>query len=224
MSATTVAGSAGVEPLSVLEYTAYMTRGGIAVLLVLGGIGCGAPPPVPQPQAQAQERQDPSLAVDDTEGEALEDLPPLGGFGMAQELEDVTFRQTRGTATEWELHAAKVHEVADAPAHLERVTLRYFGNDAEPTLITAAEAEYDIQTKSAVLRGAVRIETPSGDSLESEELYWNAAEQMLNTEVEVTLRRGGSFITGMGLKTSPGLEDVELFQVHGIVREDALAG
>ena len=143
---------------------------------------------------------------------------------LQQELEDVTFRQTRGTAIQWELHAARVWETQDAPARLQDVTLRYYGEEPQPTVITAEEADYDVDTQNATLRGNVRITTPAGESLESATLHWDGVARMARTDDEVTLRRGDSYITGVGLKTSPGLQDVELLRVHGVFRNVEKAG
>lgn len=148
----------------------------------------------------------------------------VGGLALEQELEDVTFRQTRGTTVEWELHAASVRQRPNQPAHLEQVTLRYYGRESEPTVVTADEAEYEAETQTALLRGNVHVVAPNGDTLDSDTLRWQGDVRQMSTDSEVTLRRGDSQITGQSLRTSPELEDVELFQVRGVFRNAELAG
>ncbi len=148
----------------------------------------------------------------------------LGGLSLEQELEDVTFRQTRGLVTEWELHAARVQQRPQEPAHLVEVTLQFFGEDPRPTIVTADEADYDPASQDATLRGHVHIAAPNGDTLDSTILYWSGANRKLRTDGRVTLRRGESHITATGMETSPGLQDVKLFQVHGVLHDAELAG
>lgn len=190
---------------------------GILSGVLVGATACAPPPPVATIRAEAS--PPPVQPAPDTPTAGA-----LDGVGLEQELEDVTYRQTRGTAIEWELHAREVRQRKDEPAHLVGVTLHYYGGELEATVITADEAEYDPETQNATLRGHVRIVTPAGDSLESPLLIWDAEAERLHTEAEVTLRRGNSYISGVGLATSPGLEDAQMFQVRGIFDDAELAG
>lgn len=150
----------------------------------------------------------------------------VAGIGLEQELEDVTFRQSRSAVTQWELHAERVIQRSDGLARLTGVTLRFFGDGPEndPVVVTAEKAEYDVEEQNVTLQGSVHIATAAGDTLETDRLVWVGATEALQTDAEVTLRRGTSYITGQGLETSPNMEDVRIFKVKGIIHDAELAG
>lgn len=193
-------------------------RAWAAALALVGGLmACAdAPPPPPPPPSPAKAA---APAVQSKVGD-------VAGIGLQQELEDVTFRQARGTTTQWELHADKVVQRGEGLAKLSGVTLRYYGEDegGEPVIITADEADYHVELQDATLRGHVHVETARGDTLDTDLLEWSSSQEMVRTDAEVTLRRGNSYITGQGLQATKGMQDVELREVHGVIQNAQLAG
>lgn len=139
--------------------------------------------------------------------------------GLAQELRDVRYSQSKEGRLQWEMVASAVEQTLDGPTNLENVKITYYSDDGRVTVLTADSGLYEDSTRNAALRGNVVVTTSDGNSLRTDALTWNQQSELLEGEGDVTMTRGESIIKGKKFELSPEDETFKIYNVEGTVHE-----
>jgi LPS export ABC transporter protein LptC len=138
---------------------------------------------------------------------------------FAQELQGVTYSQSKGDRLQWELVAKSIEQVMDGPTNLKDVKVTYYSDDGKVTVLTADEASYEDATRNTTLHGNVVITRSDDSTLSTDFLKWHQEEEMLRGEGSVMIERGESIIKGKGFELSPTRETFNIFHVEGIIHQ-----
>jgi LPS export ABC transporter protein LptC len=118
-------------------------------------------------------------------------------------VEDMYLLEQAGFTAGWEVVAKKVELYnAEQLAILHQFQAQLFGQSAEPLQMTAARGQIDHVTGDIAMRGDVRLHYQEGYTIETEALYWYAANRVLYTEAPVKVRNPLISIVGMGLHSN----------------------
>lgn len=145
---------------------------------------------------------------------------PEKPLGLAQELRDVRYSQSKEGRLQWEMVASAVEQTLDGPTKLENVKITYYSDDGRVTVLTADSGQYEDSTRNAALRGNVVVTTSDGNRLKTEALTWNQQSELLEGEGDVTMTRGESIIKGKKFELSPEDETFKIYNVEGTVHEE----
>ncbi len=143
-----------------------------------------------------------------------------GPVGLAQELRDVRYSQSKEGRLQWELVASTVEQAADGPTSLEKVKITYYSDDGRVTVLTADSGLYENTTHNAALRGNVVVTTSDGNNLRTDALKWNQKAELLEGEGDVVMTRGGSVLKGKKFELSPEDETFRIYNVEGTVQHE----
>ena len=118
-------------------------------------------------------------------------------------LEDMHLLEQAGFATGWEVVAKKAELYnAEQLAVLHQLDAWLFGQPADPLHMTAAHGQIDRDTGNIAVHGGVRLQYQEGYTIETETLYWRAADRVLYTDVPVQIRSASISIAGTGLHSN----------------------
>ena len=118
-------------------------------------------------------------------------------------VEDIYILEQAGFTAGWEVVAKKAEFYnAEQLAVLHQFHARLFGQPAEPLQMTAARGQIDRVTGDIAVRGDVRLQYQAGYTIETEALYWYAANRVLYTEAPVQMRNPSISIAGIGLHSN----------------------
>jgi LPS export ABC transporter protein LptC len=125
-------------------------------------------------------------------------------------VEDIYLLEQAGFNAGWEVVAKKA-ELYDAEqlAVLHQFQARLFGQPIKPLMI-ATHGQVDRVTGDIAVHGDVRLQYQEGYTIETEALYWYAAERVLYTEAPVQIRNPSISITGMGLYSNVDQHSISL--------------
>ncbi len=90
-----------------------------------------------------------------------------------------------------------------------RVRARYAPEHRHPAVLTSTTARYDVQDRSLLATGAVRVES-QGAILETSELTYDARQERLTSSRFVRVTRGDNVMTGTGLEADPDLGNLRV--------------
>lgn len=176
----------------------------LVILVALSHVSCSDKP------EKLVVRADAEKAEEDT-------TSPL--IGVAQQLQDVTFSQSKGDKRLWKLEAKAVEQVADGPINLENVEITYYSDDGRVTVVTADTGLYDDTERNARLEGNVKVNTSDGGRVETTAIQWNQEAETLTGDGEVTISKGNSMLTGKGFELRPSVESFKIYQVDGVLHK-----
>ncbi|MBI5116255.1 LPS export ABC transporter periplasmic protein LptC [Candidatus Poribacteria bacterium] len=137
--------------------------------------------------------------------------------GLAQQLQDVRYSQTKDGRLQWELTAKSVQQVIEGPTSMQNVTMTYYAADGKATVLTADSGAYDSASNNAALRGNILVKTSDGGSVRTDVLEWNQKAGVLRGLGEVTITKGHTVIQGKGFELSPELETFKMYHVKGTI-------
>ena len=140
-------------------------------------------------------------------------------IGVAQQLQDVKFSQSKGDKLLWKLAAKAVEQVADGPINLETIEITYYSDDGRITVVTADTALYDDAERNARLEGNVKVRTSDGGRVETAAIQWDQETQILTGDGLVTISKGSSTLTGTGFELHTSEESFKIYQVGGVLHK-----
>lgn len=152
---------------------------------------------------------------DETSGQA--ETSPLSG--VAQQLQDVTFSQSKGEKRLWKLEAKAVEQALDGPINLKNVEITYYSDDGRITVVTADTGIYDDAKHTARLEGNVKVRTSDGGSVNTTAVQWDQKKEVLTGDGHVTISKGNSTLSGTGFELRPAVESFKLYKVDGVLHK-----
>jgi LPS export ABC transporter protein LptC len=129
-------------------------------------------------------------------------------------LRDVHFVEMQGDRRVWEASADRI-ELFEAE-HLTRISksekqIKFLLHKDDHVLTCYAdEAEIDNQTQEVDLRGNLMAQSREGITIWTDSVHWSPQKRQLLADKQVTLRREGLFIQGLGLEADLALEEVRI--------------
>ncbi|MFQ5793953.1 MAG: LPS export ABC transporter periplasmic protein LptC [Candidatus Bipolaricaulia bacterium] len=110
----------------------------------------------------------------------------------------------------WEL-SAQVIEVAEdlRTTTAEKIELQFNFPDKRVWL-TGDRLVFDNSSRDITLQGNVFATDNAGITIYTDELTWNANQRVLENDAEVRIERGGSVLTGKGLRYFPDDDQIEI--------------
>ncbi len=139
---------------------------------------------------------------------------------ISQELQDVRYIQSKGGRLQWELVAKSVEQMMEGPTKLNDVRMTYYAEDGGTVVVTGDSGVYEPDTRNALLRGNVVVETSDGRRMRADVLKWDQEAGTLDGEGNVRITSGGSIIKGKRFHLLPELETFKIYQVEGIVHKE----
>ena len=134
-------------------------------------------------------------------------------------LQDVHFVEMQGDRRVWEASAERI-EFFEAE-HLTRISksdkqIRLtLHKDDHVLTCYADEAEIDNQTQEVDVRGNLMARSGEGITIWTDSVHWSPQKKQLFADKQVTLKREGLLIQGVGLEADLALEEVRILsQVH----------
>ncbi|MCB1199400.1 MAG: LPS export ABC transporter periplasmic protein LptC [Leptospiraceae bacterium] len=128
------------------------------------------------------------------------------------EIENFSAVSFDGQKTAWNLkaqYANLLEKKQQTKVHM--VHLLYYGDQSEPTDITADEGILFEADKNLFLRGNVIVKSPNGRILYTEELKWSDARNELRSDTRVKIiMSSGDILEGNGLLADRNLTRIEL--------------
>lgn len=112
----------------------------------------------------------------------------------------------------WKLYSRESAYYYDEGRSIARdITLHYYEKDKISTTVEADTAEISIDSSDIDLIGNVKMISKSGNRLITEEITWNNAKKLLETDEDVKIiKENGDIIKGTGLKANYDLEYYEI--------------
>ncbi len=122
-------------------------------------------------------------------------------------------RGTRQGEKQWEARAVRARiDQGRQKALAEQVSITYFQNGKAVSFAVAGQAEIDLSQYDLKASGGVRLRGLNGVVLISERLSWDNQSQMVSSDDKVSVLRGKSLLTGVGLRADRQLEKVEVLK------------
>lgn len=159
----------------------------------------------------------PEKLVPEKETEELSRQAPEEPIGLAQQLQDVRYSQTKDGRLQWELTAKSVQQVMEGPTSMQNVTMTYHAADGKATVLTADSGAYDNASNNATLRGNILVKTSDGSSVRTDTLEWNQKAGVLKGAGDVTIAKGRTVVQGKGFELSPEIETFKIYHVQGTI-------
>ena len=125
----------------------------------------------------------------------------------------------------WVLQSDKMLKYAgEKDVQLVTLHMDFFKQGEHFSVLTADSGRANLKTKDIHAWGNVIVITDDGRKLETEELYFNNATQLIHNDVFDRFTRDGDVLTGIGLEATPDLEYIEIKQnVEAQVEDEANA-
>jgi LPS export ABC transporter protein LptC len=163
------------------------------------------------------DKPDKLVVPTDTEKPSEDETSSLAG--VAQQLQDVTFSQSKGDKRLWKLQAKAVEQTRDGPINLENVEITYYSDNGRVTVVTADTGLYDDANRNARLEGNVKVRTSDGGRVDTTAILWDQETEVLTGDGEVTISKGNSTMTGTGFELRPSDESFKIYQVDGVLHK-----
>jgi LPS export ABC transporter protein LptC len=164
----------------------------------------------------------PEKLVVPADTEKAEEEETSSPIGIAQQLQDVKFSQSKGDKRLWKLEAKAVEQVVDGPISLENIEITYYSDDGRVIVVTADTGLYSDAERNARLEGNVKVRTSDGGRVDTSAIQWDQETEVLTGDGDVTISKGNSTLTGTGFELRPSVESFKIYQVGGILhRGDA---
>jgi LPS export ABC transporter protein LptC len=124
---------------------------------------------------------------------------------------DVRVMGQADAAPEWEVFAkeAKMYQ-AEQRTELRAVAARLAYPDESPVQMTAAHGHIDNASGNMTVAGEVRLQYDDGYAIETDTLYWQAADGTLHTEAPVTIQNTSVHIVGTGLRSKVDQQQIAI--------------
>jgi len=128
--------------------------------------------------------------------------------GVEQALEEVYLQATDGAKKDWELWANSV-DLFPGKKLFKKVRFKFY-RERDILYLKGDEAEMMNESGDVNLRGNVSGKTDQGMEFASDHLFWQAVEERLSTESPVKFMSENIYITGVGLDTTPKLDEARI--------------
>ncbi len=177
-----------------VRWNVIVTVGVVGLLLA----GCGQEP-------------QPSIHLSNMGNKALEPTLMFEGFRMVS---------TRGQEREWDFtaRACQIFEL-DNMARAQDIKIVYWRNGRPASTLTARKGFIQTVTHDTRAEQDVVMVSQEGAVLRTERLQWNNQKGRIYTDLPVSIERGTSVMTGVGLEADSELKHIEvLSQVNIQVR------
>jgi LPS export ABC transporter protein LptC len=134
---------------------------------------------------------------------SVTEIPHLHKSSPDMYVEDMYLLEQSGFTGGWEVVAKKAELYnTEQLAVLHQFYARLLGQPSEPSQMIAAHGQIDRVTGDIAVHGDVRLQYQDGYTIETESLYWYAADRVLYTEAPVKILNPSISIAGMGLHSN----------------------
>jgi LPS export ABC transporter protein LptC len=128
-----------------------------------------------------------------------------------QQFYDYRLIETKQGIKQWILASQKMLKYADQEeVELITVDMQFFREGEYFSTLTADSGRANLSSKNLFAWGDVEVVTTDGRRLETEELHYDNARELIYNDVFCRFTRGEDLMTGVGLEASPDLEYFEL--------------
>ena len=164
--------------------------------------------------AGCAENQEPSAVP---EGERTE-LPENHMF-------DYVFTETSAGVKQWVLHSEEMKKFTGREnVELTTVEMDFFREGVHFSVLTADSGTGNMDVRNVHVWGNVVILKDNGDRLDTEELFFDNATQLIHNEIFNRMTSAEDVVTGIGLEATPDLEYIKIKeQMRGDVSDDSAA-
>jgi LPS export ABC transporter protein LptC len=101
------------------------------------------------------------------------------------------------------------------------LTVRFYnGPEMSSTVMTADTARQEKKSDLWAIGGNVIVRNGKGESMLTELLFWDKAEERLYTDKKVTIETEGQLITGLGFEADQEFNNYRIFKVQGEITVD----
>ena len=125
--------------------------------------------------------------------------------GVAQAMEEVYFQETEEGKKRYEVWARSL-DIFPGKKLLKKVRLKFY-KESGTLYVKSDEAEIMNESGDIDLIGNVSGKSDEGMEFATEHLFWHGKEERLSTESPIKLMSESIYISGVGLETSPKLEE-----------------
>ncbi|MBI5206905.1 MAG: LPS export ABC transporter periplasmic protein LptC [Candidatus Firestonebacteria bacterium] len=139
----------------------------------------------------------------------------IQGFCLTETLEGVK---------QWELKGeyADIYENKDL-INIKKIEMLFYSSTEQYfSHLWAEDAELNTKTKDIFARNKVKVISRNNIELETEKLTWNVNNQVFETDVPVKIVKKDSVLTGVGLKTNSGLENIKILNNVKVVTKERI--
>jgi LPS export ABC transporter protein LptC len=130
-----------------------------------------------------------------------------------QHFYDYRLIESREGVKQWLLRSDEMYKFADEQfVHLVDLEMEFYRDGAYYSTLVADSGRAQTVTKDLFAWGNVVVETADGRRLETQELHYDNARNLIHNDVFDRLTRGEDVVTGIGLEATPDLEYIEIKQ------------
>jgi LPS export ABC transporter protein LptC len=131
-----------------------------------------------------------------------------------QELLDYVIVDSRNGDKKWELHSERMEKFADADtARLHGVNMQFFRADTLFSTLVALDGRINQRSNDLFVWGDVVVTTTDGRILETQELYYDNATDLISNEVFDRIIEDGYVTTSIGIIVKPDMSWMQLNQM-----------
>lgn len=143
-----------------------------------------------------------------------------------QQIFDYTLIETREGVRQWELASSEMLKYSgQKDMVLVDLKMDFYRSGEYFSTLTADSGQANNVSRDVHAWGNVVVQTQDGRRLETEELFFDNARQIIHNDVFDRLTRQGDVVTGIGLEATPDLEYIELKEsVQAQVGDDETPG